>query len=72
MVQDFIELVGEWLEGMLGWLGDIFTGVTALFYTPAVGENPGGFTFLGILMLFGIAVGLIYFGINFVRGLIQK
>lgn len=69
MVQEFITLVGEWITGMISWLGSIFTGITELFYTSGA---EGGFTFLGILMLFGLAVGLVYFGINFVVNLIKK
>lgn len=70
MVQDFIEVVGQWITGMLSWLTSIFTGITKLFYDSSA--EGGGFTFLGMLMLFGLAVGLIYFGINFIRRLIQK
>lgn len=70
MVQDFISVVGEWITGMISWLTSIFTGITGLFYE--TGPEGGGFTFLGMLMLFGLAVGLIYFGINFVRKLIEK
>lgn len=70
MVQDFISVVSEWISGMISWLSSIFTGITGLFYDSTA--EGGGFTFLGILMLFGLAVGLIYFGINFVRRLIQK
>lgn len=65
MVQDFIDIVGDWIQGMIGWLGSVFSGVTQLFYDD-------GFTFLGILMLFGLAVGLIYFGIGFIVRLIKK
>lgn len=72
MIQDFIKIVGDWIMGMIGWLGKIFTGITELFYQTGVGEEPGAFTFLGTLMLFGLAVGLVYFGINFIRRLIQK
>lgn len=68
MIAEFIEVVGEWITGMLTWLGSIFTGVTGLFWDTTDSE----FTFLGLLLLFGLAVGLIYFGINFVTRLIKK
>lgn len=67
IVEEFIAIVGSWITGAIGWLGDAFTGITALFYV-----SGSGFTFLGVLMLFGLAIGLVKFGIAFVRGLIQK
>lgn len=71
MIQAFIEAVGLWITGMVSWLGSIFTGITQLFFVSSETGN-GEFTFLGLLMLFGLAVGLVYFGIQFVVKLIKK
>lgn len=67
MVQDFISIVGEWITGFLSWLTTIFSGITTLFYVPTE-----GFTFIGTLLLFGLAVGLITMGLMFVMRLIRK
>lgn len=67
VVTDTTTTVGKWLTGMIQWLSAVFTGITALFYIEGT-----GFTILGVLMLSGLAVGLIYFGIRFVTKLIKK
>lgn len=66
MIQDFIDTVGAWVTGFISWLGDLFEGIAGLIY------GAEGFTFIGLLMLFGLAVGLVYFGINFVTRLVKK
>ncbi len=69
MITEFLQIVGDWITGMFGWIGDGVGAVVELFYTS--GEN-GGFTFIGMLALFGLAVGLVYFIIGFVRQFISK
>lgn len=67
MVTDFLGIVGEWLTGFFGLVGDTITSAISLIYVADT-----GFTLVGTLMLFGLAVGLVYFGINFVVKLVKK
>lgn len=69
MITDFISVISEWITGMFGWISTGVGSVVELFYT--TGEN-AGFTFIGYLALFGLAIGLVSFVIAFVRGFVQK
>lgn len=69
MVADFLEVVGSWITGMIAWITDGVTAIVPIFYTTGV---DGGFTFIGMLALFGIAVGIVTLVIAFVRGFLQK
>ncbi len=62
-------------EVVLGWLTMFWEFITSsinsaisLFYDATNSE----FTIIGILALFGLAVGLVYLGLNFVMRLIRK
>lgn len=67
MVTHFLGIVTEWLTGFFGLVGNSITSAVELIYIPET-----GFTLIGSLMLFGLAVGLVYFGINFVVRLVKK
>ncbi len=67
MVTDFLGIVTEWLTGFFGLVGKAITSAIELIYVVDT-----GFTLVGSLMLFGLAVGLVYFGINFVVKLVKK
>lgn len=70
MVQEIIAIITSWLTGFWTIVSSSINGAVALFYDGSVeGE---GLTVLGILGLFGLAVGLIYFGISFVRSFFVK
>lgn len=69
MVADFLATVGDWITGMIGWITSGVNGVTALFYTTG---PEGGFTFIGYLALFGVAVGIVGLVLALVRGFLQK
>ncbi len=67
IVTEIISAVGAWITGIFGWVGDAITGVTTIFYD---GEN--GLTIVGVLLLFGLGMTLVFFAINFIKGLIRK
>lgn len=62
---NFLQIVGAWITGMLGWITNGISAVIPIFYTAG---PEGGFTFIGMLALFGIAVGIVSLVIAFVRG----
>lgn len=63
------EVIGQAISGFMTNLGSAFQNVTALFWT--TGENAGP-TFLGLLTLLGIGVGLCYLAFRLIRGAIQR
>lgn len=69
IVTEIISAVGAWITGIFGWVGDAITGVTTIFYDPSV---DGGLTIVGVLLLFGLGMTLVFFAINFIKGLIRK
>ncbi len=66
IVTEIISAVGAWITGIFGWVGDAITGVTTIFYD---GES---LTIVGVLLLFGLGMTLVFFAINFIKGLIRK
>lgn len=70
MVTEIINVISAWLTGFWTIVANSINGAVALFYDGSV--DGVGLTVLGILGLFGLAVGLIYFGIGFVRGFFVK
>jgi hypothetical protein len=66
-ITEFLGDLGSWLSGFWGLVSDTIDGALALFW-----NDTTGLTILGTLMLFGLAVGLIYFGMGFVQRLIRK
>lgn len=69
VISELLQIVGQWITGVFGWITSAFTGVLEIFYT--TGEN-GGFTVLGTLLLLGLAMSLVFFALKYIRGLIAK
>lgn len=53
-------------------LSGAFNGITSLFYTAGQGSDPGQFTFLGVLVLIGCGVGLVYLVYRIIKGLMHR
>jgi hypothetical protein len=66
MVADFLDIVGDWITGVFGWITDAFEGVLEIFY------DETGFTVLGILLLLGLAMSLVFFALRYIRSLISR
>ena len=67
IVTEVISAVGEWITGVFGWLVTAVEGVVSIFY-----DAESGLTIVGVLLLFGLAMSLVFFAFNFIRGLIRK
>jgi hypothetical protein len=65
MIADLLQVVGEWIEGVFGWITDAFEGVLEIFYDD-------GFTVLGTLLLLGLAMSLVFFALRYIRSLISR
>lgn len=66
IITEVISAVGEWITGIFGWLVDAVQGVVTIFY------DSEGLTIVGVLLLFGLAMTLVFFAFRFIRGLIRK
>ena len=67
MIVDFIDIVTEWLQGLITVLSASLEGVVSLFY---IAET--GFTFAGTMLLFGLAFGFMSLALSFIIRLIRK
>lgn len=67
IVTEIISAVGEWITGVFGWLVAAVEGVVGIFY-----DSTDGLTIVGVLLLFGLAMSLVFFAFRFIRGLIRK
>lgn len=75
---DFLATLPEIAKAIGDMFVSMFTSVSAIFYTPgtpAVGETPatpGSLTFIGILALVTLFIGLCLMIANWVRSLIAR
>lgn len=66
VIQEVISAITAWISGFMGAILDVIEGLIPIFY------NENGLTVLGALGLMGISIGLVRFGINFVRRFFLK
>lgn len=60
-------------QGFGSLLGSLFTGVGEIFFTPAAtADGSAQLTFVGVLLLIGVASSLVFWAFNFIRGLIAN
>ena len=67
LITDMFEVVVDAITAFVSALGDALSSITSLFY---VAET--GFTFLGILLLIAVGVGLVYWAFRLIRGLVSQ
>lgn len=54
-------------------LGSIFNGVGEIFFTPAsTADGTATLTFVGVLLLIGVASSLVFWAFNFIKSLITN
>lgn len=68
-ISDIFSYVTQAITSFVGSLGQAFTSVTALFWT--TGDNAGP-TFLGVLILIGVGVGVVYGAYRIIKGLMHR
>lgn len=69
---ELFTIIGSGITGFMANLGSAFNSVTALFWTAGEGSAAGSPTFLGLLTLIGIGVGLCYLAFRLIRGAVQR
>lgn len=68
MISAIFESVSDAVVGFVGVLGDVLSGVVALFWD----STTSALTMPGVLLLIGLASGLVFGGIALIRGLISR
>lgn len=72
MVATLFETISSAITSMISALTSAIGGVTALFYVEGTGEVAGHVTFLGVLLLIAVGVGIVYWAFNLIRGLVRR
>lgn len=70
MIADFIDIVTQWISGIIEFITTAFEGIVQIFYDSS--PEGGGFTFYGILMLFALAVGFVSLALGWLTRLLKK
>lgn len=65
MVTQIVNTITEWVNGFTTMVLALFQNMTALFWNATDSE----LTLFGILALFGVGIGLVYFGLRFIRSM---
>lgn len=67
LLTDIFDVVLRVVQEFISVLVELFTNITNLFYT-----NEGGLTFIGVLLLIGLGMSLVYWAFRFIRNLIRR
>lgn len=70
-VSQIFATIQQGISGLAESLTSAVTSITGIFYTPASEGVPGGFTFLGILTLVGLAAGLVFLGVRWIMSAVR-
>jgi hypothetical protein len=71
MIQTIFQTIGDVITEFTSVLNTLFEQVISLFYTAPSGEVPGQLTFIGVLALITVGVGLIWTVFGIVRRAIK-
>lgn len=67
IISQIFQALVDIVQGFISVLVAGFNGIIEIFYTS--GED-GGLTVMGVLLLIGLGMGLVFFVFKFIRGLI--
>lgn len=59
MINQLLTTAGSFIQDIFGLIGNAFSGVAAIFYTPGVGDTPGQLTDIGQIMAFVVGASLV-------------
>lgn len=71
MFEQLLSAIGGFITGIFGLLGDVFSGVVQIFYTPGTGDNPGELTFLGEVIAWTASAALVAAAVYVIYRLIK-
>lgn len=71
MHKGFLKSLIDFGSGAAGTFNKVINGVVALIYTPGADGEFGSFTFIGVVMLAAMAIGLFYVVVKWIKGIIN-
>lgn len=71
MHKGFLRSLIDFGSGVAGTFNKVINGVVALIYTPGADGEFGSFTFIGVVMLAAMAIGLFYVVVKWIKGIIN-
>jgi len=66
---DIIAIITEWVTGFVTLIITVFNAFIELFYASPDGIAPEEITFIGVLALMSIGVGVVYLGLGWMKRL---
>lgn len=72
IVTDLFAVIGGAISNFATSLASAITSVTGMFYTPGTDGGAGSFTFLGVLLLVTIGIGIVYWSFRLIKSLVHK
>lgn len=72
-VSVIFEVIASAITNFTSALTSAVSGVTSLFYVePSGTETSGHMTFLGVLLLIAAGIGIVYWCVRLIKGLVQR
>lgn len=68
---DFLTQLPQIATAIADMFVAVFSSISSIFYTPAAGDTAGSLTFIGVLSLIVLFIGLCLMLVNWVRGLLR-
>lgn len=72
MFEQLLDAISGFITGIFGLLGDVFSGVVQIFYTPGTGDTPGELTFLGEVIAWTAGAALVAAAIYVIYRMIKN
>lgn len=69
VISDIFSAIGDAVTGFSTALASGVNSVTSIFYTTGTDH---GLTFLGVLLVVAMGIGLVYFAFRLIKGLVRK
>lgn len=66
-----VNAIIEALSAAGDWFVSMFNSLVALFWVDGVGEAAGHLTFVGVLALIGVSIGLVFGLVRLIRGFLR-
>lgn len=66
IVTSIFQVVSAAINNFITALSSAISSVTAIFYAD------GSFTFVGVMLLIAVGVGIVYWAFRFIRGLVAR
>jgi len=71
IVSTIFDALSQIITNIVGLMGDLFDGVVEIFYVAGEGSSAGSLTFIGVLSLVAVGLGLFWLGFKFIRSLVK-